>query len=248
MGAVFEAPRAGPADHGPMAEIRPPLLLAHRGHVGGKAAIENSIAAFAAARALGADGIETDLRLSADGQIVLVHDAHLPGGRPVARLTRAELEARLGRPVATLEGALTAWRRAYWNLEVKAPGVVEPLLEILRAAPPPGGCLVSSFDHSLLLPFVDLARVRAAALVGHLPLTDTHPWQRLRDAGVSALVLPLDLASSDLMAGLAESGFALFAYGAETAAQHERALSWPLAGLISDDIALARTLPPFTSA
>lgn len=52
---------------------RQPLIVAHRGGAGHGP--ENSLPAFRQAWALGADAIEGDFRLTADGQIVCIHDA-----------------------------------------------------------------------------------------------------------------------------------------------------------------------------
>jgi glycerophosphoryl diester phosphodiesterase len=49
-----------------------PVILAHRGASGG--APENTLAAFELAREQGADGIELDVKLSADGVPVVFHD------------------------------------------------------------------------------------------------------------------------------------------------------------------------------
>lgn len=52
--------------------MREPLIIGHRG--ASAVAPENSIAAFEAAIAAGADGIEFDVRLSRDGVPVIIHD------------------------------------------------------------------------------------------------------------------------------------------------------------------------------
>lgn len=52
-----------------------PLIIAHRGHV--SAAPENTLSAFQGALAAGADGIELDVRLTRDGQLVVFHDRQL---------------------------------------------------------------------------------------------------------------------------------------------------------------------------
>ena len=52
-----------------------PLRLAHRGVV--QAAPENTIGAFEAAKQMGLEGIEIDVRLSRDGEVVVVHDGNL---------------------------------------------------------------------------------------------------------------------------------------------------------------------------
>ena len=54
------------------AAARPPLVIAHRG--ANSLAPENTISAFSAARDHGANGIEMDVKLTADGQVVVMHD------------------------------------------------------------------------------------------------------------------------------------------------------------------------------
>ena len=51
---------------------RRPLILGHRGAMG--SAPENTLAAFARARELGADGIELDVMFSKDKRLILLHD------------------------------------------------------------------------------------------------------------------------------------------------------------------------------
>ncbi|MEA2641502.1 MAG: glycerophosphoryl diester phosphodiesterase, partial [Chloroflexota bacterium] len=48
------------------------LILAHRGASG--YAPENTFAAFDVAVSMGADGVETDVQLTGDGALVLLHD------------------------------------------------------------------------------------------------------------------------------------------------------------------------------
>ena len=73
---------------------RKPLVIAHRGASG--FAPENTLAAFKLAIALGADGIELDAQLSADGQAVVIHDARVNRTTNatglVASFTAAELQ------------------------------------------------------------------------------------------------------------------------------------------------------------
>ncbi|MET8909043.1 glycerophosphodiester phosphodiesterase family protein [Micromonospora sp. NPDC004551] len=72
---VAPAPRAHPAS-----PVTPsgghPTAYAHRGSSG--TAPENTAAAFELAIAEGADYIETDVQLSADGELVVIHDVTLP--------------------------------------------------------------------------------------------------------------------------------------------------------------------------
>jgi len=73
----------------------PPLLVAHRGGAG--LAPENTLTAFeAAARDWAADMIELDVRSTADGHCIVIHDATVDrttdGTGPVAELTLAQLQ------------------------------------------------------------------------------------------------------------------------------------------------------------
>ncbi|HET6851924.1 MAG TPA: glycerophosphodiester phosphodiesterase family protein, partial [Pyrinomonadaceae bacterium] len=71
-----------------------PLIIGHRG--ASAVAPENTIAAFKEAIAVGADGVEFDVRLTRDRVPVVIHDSTLrrTAGlqRRVADLTWAELE------------------------------------------------------------------------------------------------------------------------------------------------------------
>jgi len=69
-------------------------VFAHRGGAG--LAPENTRGAFKQAAELGVDGCELDVRLSKDGEVVVIHDATLErttdADGPVSALTAAELE------------------------------------------------------------------------------------------------------------------------------------------------------------
>jgi glycerophosphoryl diester phosphodiesterase len=93
-----------------------PLVLAHRG--ANRRERENTIDAFEAAMALGADGVELDVRRTADGVLVVHHDPAIDGG---ALIVAQPFEAlRAAAPwVPTLPEALAALDGAFVNIEVK---------------------------------------------------------------------------------------------------------------------------------
>lgn len=72
-----------------------PLVFAHRG--GARIAPENTLSAFERAHALGVDGFELDVRLSRDGEVMVIHDADVDrttnGSGRVSAMTSAELRA-----------------------------------------------------------------------------------------------------------------------------------------------------------
>lgn len=112
-----------------------PLVFAHRG--GAALAPENTMRAFANGLALGADGIELDVRLSRDGVVVVHHDATVDrttaGSGAVAGMTAAEL-ARL--EVPALEDVLARFgdTRMIVELKVDSPEMASAVVAAVRRA------------------------------------------------------------------------------------------------------------------
>lgn len=93
-----------------------PLVLAHRGAC--RRAPENSLAAFAWARELGADGVELDVRRSSDGVLVVHHDPQVEGLGLLRALPFSEI--RRHRPgIPTLVEALGSLEGLLVNIEIK---------------------------------------------------------------------------------------------------------------------------------
>lgn len=111
------------------------MVIAHRG--GALEMTENTIAAFQRAVRLGAEGIETDLRLTRDGVVVLYHDsafgrveglAEAQRTRLISEMSYQELAAspllRIGEDmgdsrVPTLDQLLAGLRSGILNIEIK---------------------------------------------------------------------------------------------------------------------------------
>jgi glycerophosphoryl diester phosphodiesterase len=150
------------------------LHIAHRGLP--EQAAENSLQGFAMAAALGAEMIETDLRLSADGALVLAHDDHLdlPGlvQVSVARNPLAQLRQWQpgGEPLATLDEALGLRHHGApltFNLDIKVSGIAPALIAALRHAGRQGVILLTGDAPSTFaavrseLPWVQAALTRS---------------------------------------------------------------------------------------
>ena len=93
-----------------------PLVLAHRG--AREEAPENTLEAFNLALAQGADGVELDVHRTADGGLVVHHDADAAGVGVLA--TRALADIRAARPdIPTLDEVLDACAGSLVNVEIK---------------------------------------------------------------------------------------------------------------------------------
>ena len=144
----------------------PPLILAHRG--AWQAAPQNSPAAVAAAIALGVDGVEIDVRRTADGRLVVVHDPRL-GVHRLNRLTHEEIKARMAPGQAPLLADLLglAAGRLLVDVELKEGGYVAEALDTVSSALPDGAYLITSFHSAVLGEVRQLApEIRTGLLLG----------------------------------------------------------------------------------
>lgn len=146
--------------HPYFAGARLPRVLAHRGLTapGEDSAVwENTAAAFAAAHAAGAEYIETDCRVTEDGDLVLFHDETLQrllgDPRPIAEVPTRELADLLAPHggLLTVAEALTGFPESRFNIDVKTDAAAAPI----------GRIVAPHADRVLLASFSDPRRQRA---------------------------------------------------------------------------------------
>ena len=188
------------------------LTLSHRGYH--EQLPENTMDAFSAALGLGVDGIETDVRLSSDGFPILYHDRFSPCGRPVAALTRAELEKQTGHPVAVLQEALGAWDQPLWNIEIKTPSAVPAVIDVLTRFKKTHRLLVTSFFHGLLLPFASGLGVDCGVISAHQPVDASQFLAQIRQMHpkIVAAVWSFELLCGDVCDAARENRLLSFVY------------------------------------
>jgi len=128
----------------------PPKIIAHRGASAN--APENTMAAFRLAWKEGADGIEADFFLSADGEVVCIHDSNTKktgsGRLDVKKSTLAELRTLeygswkdpkfKGEQIPTLGQIIDELPEGKWFfLEIKdTPEIINPIAKILAEKRP----------------------------------------------------------------------------------------------------------------
>jgi glycerophosphoryl diester phosphodiesterase len=211
-------------------------ILSHRGfHFGSADIHENTNAAFERAIQFGVDGIETDIRLSADGQAILFHDRVAPGNRPVASLTRRELAATVGYEIPTLDEILSRWPDIFWNLEVKVGNAAPATIDRVKRHPRPEKILVTSFRHGIIRQCAEQFDVECGLIVAHAPLDVPQmlgTWQPF--ARVRTIVWDFNVLDASIVGQAHGSGFNVYAYGAVTTQEHQNCRAWGLNGIITD--------------
>ena len=232
-----------------------PARWAHRG--AGKLAPENTLAAIRHGSSLGYRMFEFDVKLSADGALILMHDPMVErttdGHGRVASLTLGEL-ARLDAggwhsPAYAGEGVPTLARVARWlranhclaNIEIKpCPGreretgaavALEAQALWADAAVPP---LLSSFSEGALA-----AAARAAPGLPRALLLDSVPadWAARTEAlGGVAIDVSYQHLDAELIAQAHARGLKVLSYTVNDPQRARTLFDWGLDGLITDAI------------
>ncbi|HUS31315.1 MAG TPA: glycerophosphodiester phosphodiesterase [Kofleriaceae bacterium] len=155
--------RLGRAERWKRATRARPRIWAHRG--ASAHAPENTLAAFELAKSAGADGIELDVMLDRDANVVVFHDHELTRlcGRPgrmeeLGASVRKELRVQ-GEPVPLLADVFDMLGDLEINVEIKvervarAAQLVKETANVIRRSGRAEQVLVSSFDPIALVQF-----------------------------------------------------------------------------------------------
>jgi glycerophosphoryl diester phosphodiesterase len=153
-----------------------PLLFAHRGAPGEH--LENTLPAFRSALALGADVLELDVRMSADGHVFVSHD---PTGKRVFGVDQAVSSSTFAQikhwrtkgstgelyEPATLPEVLEAFPHVALNVDVKQerPDMLTALFDEILGHAAEERVLLTSFSARVL------ARIRALGYQGPLGMS-----------------------------------------------------------------------------
>lgn len=237
-------------------------IASHRG--GALLWPENSMLAFRHALALPAEQLELDVHLSADGEVVVMHDPTLDrttdaGGpvrtRSLAELRRIRVLGTGGEAPPTLTEAATITQKAgrILRLEVKAdvegrpyPGIVPACLAALDNA--------GLRDRTVAMSFQPLTVAELAAAGGLLRcafLLEAKAWRAMglgravtlaSSCGAAEIGLPVGELDTASVAGFRGAGMAVGAWGANDEPTIRHGLALGLDVIATDDPPLALRL------
>lgn len=228
--------------------MKPIKAFAHRG--GASEIHENSDVAFAYAADLGYRFFETDVRLTADGEVMISHDADLSrvwgDSRKIAECrwkNIAALRSGTARPIL-LRQVLADYPQLHLNIDAKEPQVAIPLIRAVRDAGAESRVVLASFHAGTLqhirrvapeiptsLSAPEVARHAARTLILRRPTT--HP------ANVVALQIPvsygpLRLDTPDFLALAHSSGLEVHYWTIDDPGQMRRLLRLGADGIMTD--------------
>jgi len=235
-------------------------IFAHRGASG--YAPENTLASFALAVSMGADGVEFDVQLSRDGIPVVIHDETLQRTTGhdgmVQDLTAAELgglnasmgnTSYPGQSVPTLAAVLDLLADAPMtiNIEIKNsavlyPGLDDLVLRLIDEHQLRDRVIISSFNH------ITLARIHAVdpAIPLGLVFEDVlyEPWRYAQQVGASGVHpgLPYLKAEPDVVQASHAAGLDVRVWTVDEPADVDRLLAARVDGIFTNfpDRALER--------
>jgi glycerophosphoryl diester phosphodiesterase len=227
-----------------MSAERRVLDIAHRG--ASLDAPENTLDAFALAVEQGADMIETDLHLTADRDVVLVHDPEV-GDSEVGQLPLEEIRAALPGVVTLTEALDAVGEKIPFNLEIKRgndedyAGLERIALEEVKRRGLLEQTLFSSFYDSVL---DRLRRLDPSARIGLLisrraPISIQERADRI-DA--EAVHLERPVVTPTLVERLQAEGYRVHVFTVDDPDDQRQLIEWGVDGIFTNAPAALRTL------
>lgn len=198
------------------------LVVAHRGY--SSKAPENTMAAFELALDVGCDGLELDVHLTKDGEVIVVHDHTLErtsnGTGIVEKHTLAELQKLdagswfapefKGERLPSLREVceLVKDKELLFNVELKVAQGYEQLnqkvLELLNEYDLHERTVISSFNHYALVHFKEISPQTRTGILYSAALFN--PWEYAKSIGATALHPKHQTIIPEIVAGAHASG------------------------------------------
>ena len=237
--------------------------LAHRG--GALLAPEATLAAFRTAAEAGADALEMDVRTTADGNLVVIHDASVDrttdGSGPVASFRLEELRAlnagyHFRAPdgrfpyreepvrVPTFEEVVASHPDRRLVVEMKTADTAEPLCRAIRAAGKEKETLVAAFDRESLERFrTACPAVATGGSFGEVVIFLALSFGRLaglHDGAFDALLVsevsgPLRVVTPHFLRSARQAGLPVIVWTVNRSEEMRRLLDLGVDGILTDD-------------
>lgn len=204
----------------------PPLRIAHRGASGRGLAPENTLAAFEKALDIGVDMLEIDVRVTGDGQLIVLHDPSLDRTTDCEGIVREmgldeirQADAGDGERVPILPEVFDLARnRAPILLEIKSDFIAERVVQAIADAQIEEQVVVQSFNPQTVERVKRLApHLPSSLLIGELPTTPSRVRARrlvsqVLEVGANTLSIWHATLTPSLIEEMRKRGIAVWAW------------------------------------
>jgi glycerophosphoryl diester phosphodiesterase len=201
------------------------------GHRGAKGHPENTLPSFEAALDQGADGVELDVRLSGDGQLIVVHSPVVGG--LLVKSTPFEKFRNLGNgyEIPLLEGVLKRFSgRTFLDIELKERGFEEQAIAMIKRHAEIKDVMISGLNTDMLNKVHEL---QPDVQLGFI-YNRTQEEQSRHNSPIDFVIPQFRLASRELIEDVHDEDLQVFAWTVNQETEMRRLLSLGVNGIITD--------------
>lgn len=205
------------------------MIIAHRGSH--ETFQENTLEAYKHAIELGVDGIEVDVRVTKDDDLILFHDRHLRQDK-VRNLTYKQISDVVDYHVPFAYEALELSSDIIWNLELKTIWALDPILKLIEEYKT--NVIVTSFWHNVVEEVSNaFDEVECGLLVSHRPF-EIIDFNWFKRKNIDIIVWDFEFMDESLLKRSKNEGITNFTYTIKTKEELEEAKQLGFDGFITD--------------
>jgi glycerophosphoryl diester phosphodiesterase len=234
----------------------PPIAIAHRGGDAAGEGQENTLKAFLSAQKMGYQYGETDVILTADGQVAAIHGSRNwlqtqfnghPPRRALQRMTFKEIQIHSleGVKITRLKELLEKLPDMKFFIDPKTDQVVLPLAKLLKEAGALERVCVGSFSYERVIHFQKIVRqpVSTSFIIGR-GVRLVNKGRAMLKSGrlkhIEAVQLHHSLVSKEMVDLVHSHGFRALVWTANSPLSIKNAIRSGADGIISDSVALLK--------
>ena len=175
----------------------------------------------------GGDGFEVDVRLDLNRVPILFHDRNVKNEK-VEALTIEKLKILTNIRILSLEEALGLFPNQIWDIEIKTRRCYGRTLEIIKRSAAKK-IMISSFIHPLIESKDGV--FEKAIILDNVPLEN-----EINLKETTSIVWDYEIVTKELIETKEKLGIKNWVYGIETVEEIRELKTWPIEGIITDDI------------
>ena len=201
------------------------------GHRGAAEVPENTIPSFRKALEQGADGLELDVRKTADGKLVVIHPSVVEHHSVQSSSYEDIRKLPDGFEIPLLKDVLAKFgKKTFLDVEFKVPGFEEEAIALITKHGDPSNTMISAFDTDTLNKVHDLS---PALQLGYI-YNRTQDEESRHNAPIDYVIPQFRLASRELISEVHDEELKVMAWTVNDEAEMKRLLTLGVDGIITD--------------